>query len=285
MNPPDTTYDLLLEEAGDVQSDAMRTSRASLADLVEHGRDLQEHARPDPEQLQGYQGMRRRLLGRSLTAAGSVAGVGLVPGLFGWLTSARASAPMEVQAAQTAAALENLAVAVYQKAAALPFMKSIPAPAGATISTFVTRTIADHKDHAGAFNAAATKLGGKAQTGVDQVVMDQVVTPELPKLTDPLTVVKFAADLEYVAAQTFAAETAAVSDSTLRSVFSSITGVENQHRTILLAVAALLEADLADQITIPPDAAKLPAAAGSVGFPESFCSTDQARPAKEGALK
>jgi rubrerythrin len=263
----------------------MRTSRASLADLVEHGRDLQEHARPDPEQRFAFQGLRRRLLGRGLAAAGSVAGIGLVPGLFTWLTWARASAPMEVQAAQTAAALENLAVAVYKQAAALPFMKSIPDPAGKTITTFVTRTIDDHTDHAGAFNAAATKLGGKAQTGIDQVVMDQVVKPELPKLTDPLAVVKFAADLEYVAAETFAAETAAVSDSNLRSVFSSITGVENQHRTILLAVAALLEADLADQIAIPPDATKLPAAAGSVGFPESFLSTDQARPAAEGALR
>ncbi len=115
--------------------------------------------------------------------------------------------------------------------------------------------------------------------------MDEIVTPELPKLTDPLKVVKFAADLEYVAAQTYAAETAAVSDKTLRSVFSSITGVENQHRTILLAVAALLEADLADQVKIPPDAEKLPAAAGSLGFPESFLSTDQARPADEGAHK
>lgn len=285
MNPPNTTYDLLLEEAGDVQADAMRTSRASLADLVEHGHDLQAHARPDREAERAYQKMRRRLLGRSLSAAGAVAGVGLVPGLFSWLTSPRAASSMEVQAAQTAAALENLAVAVYQKAAALPFMKTIANPAGATITTFVTRTIADHKDHADAFNAAAAQLGGKKQLGVDQVVMDKIVTPELPKLTSPLLVVNFAADLEYVAAETFAAETSAVSDQTLRSVFSSITGVETQHRTILLAVAALLEADLADQITIPPDATKLPAAAGSIGFPESFLSTDQARPAEEGALK
>ena len=285
MTPPNTTYDLLLEEAGDVQADAMRTTKTSMADLVEHGHDLQAHARPDPEADRAYQNMRRRLLGRSLSSAGAVAGFGLIPGLFSWLTSPRAAASMEVQAAQTAAALENVAVAVYEKAAALPFMKTLPEPAGATITTFVTRTIADHKDHADAFNAAAVQLGGKKQTGLDQVVMDKVVTPELPKLINPLTVVNFAADLEYVAAQTYAAETSAVSDKTLRSVFSSITGVETQHRTILLAVAALLEADLADQIMIPPDATKLPAAAGSVGFPESFLSTDQARPSEEGALK
>ncbi|MGB6058574.1 MAG: ferritin-like domain-containing protein [Microthrixaceae bacterium] len=285
MSPSDASYPALLEEAGDIQADAMRTSRAGLADLVERGRDLQQNARPDPEELQHFQALRRVLIGRGLSTAGKLGVVGLVPGLFNWLTSPRAAAPMEVQAAQTAAAFENLAVAVYKQAAALPFMQSLPEPAGTTVTTFVTRTIADHVDHAGAFNAAATKLGGKAQTGVDQALMDEVVTPELPKLTDPLKVVNFAAELEYVAAQTFAAETAAVSDQTLRSVFSSISGVENQHRTILLAVGALLQNDLANQIKIPPDAAQLPAAAGDVGFPESFLSTDQARPADEGAHK
>jgi rubrerythrin len=192
---------------------------------------------------------------------------------------------MEVQAAQTAAALENLAVAVYKQAAALPFMAKIPDPAGKTVTAFVTKTIEQHTDHAGAFNAAAKKLGGKAQTDVDQVVMDKVVKPALPTLTDPLKVVKFAADLELVAAETYAVETAAVDDANLRKVFSSIMGVENQHRAVLLAVAALLENDLADQVKIPPDLAKLPAAAGSVAFPPAFPPTAQARPASEGAVK
>ena len=49
----------------------------------------------------------------------------------------------------------------------------IPDPAGATMTAFVTKTIEQHTDHAGAFNAAAKKLGGKAQTEVDQVVMDE----------------------------------------------------------------------------------------------------------------
>ena len=96
---------------------------------------------------------------------------------------------------------------------------------------------------------------------------------------------KFAADLELVAAATYAVETAAVDDANLRKVFSSIMGVENQHRAVLLAVAALLENDLADQVKIPPDLAKLPAAAGSVGFPDAFLPIDQARPTSEGAVK
>lgn len=285
MKPPITALDSLVEQSEDLHTDAMRLTRDQLDEFVDNGRDRQEHARPDRDEQDAFQASRRSILGKSLTGAGAFAGLGLMPGLFGWLTSSKASSPMEVQSAQTAAALENLAIAVYKKAAALPFMATIPNPAGATMTAFVTKTIAQHVDHAGAFNAAATKLGGKAQTGIDQVVMDKVVTPALPTLTDPLKVVMFAADLEFVAAQTYAAETAAVSDQNLRNVFSSIMGVEAQHRAVLLAVAALLQNNLADQVKIPPDLTALPAAAGSVGFPETFLPTDQARPASEGAVK
>ena len=47
-------------------------------------------------------------------------------------------------------------------------------------------------------------------------------------------------------------------------------GVEAQHVAILYAVQALVAAGAADLIALPPDAAKLPAAAGSVGFPDAF---------------
>jgi hypothetical protein len=47
-------------------------------------------------------------------------------------------------------------------------------------------------------------------------------------------------------------------------------GVEAQHVAILLAVQALLKAGDAADITLPPPVAKLPAAAGSVGFPNAF---------------
>jgi hypothetical protein len=62
-------------------------------------------------------------------------------------------------------------------------------------------------------------------------------------------------------------------------------GVEAQHVSVLLAVQALVAGGAPDLITLPPDAAKLPAAAGSVGFPDAFFKTDQARPATEGAVK
>jgi rubrerythrin len=206
-------------------------------------------------------------------------------GLFQMFTQpAYADTTMDVQAGQTAASIENLAIAVYMKAAGLSFMKNIAAPAGPTVTVFVTQTIQQHTAHAAAFNAAVVKLGGKAQTGLDMPVYNGVVVPALPTLKNPLDVVNFAAKLENVAAETYAAETAAVSDKNLRNTFASIMGVEAQHVAVLLAVSALLAGGAPQLITIPPPAAMLPGAAGSVGFPNSFYGLDQARPATEGAV-
>jgi len=66
---------------------------------------------------------------------------------------------------------------------------------------------------------------------------------------------------------------------------ASIMGVEAQHVAVLNAVKALLSAGHPEWITLPPPVAQLPAAAGSVGFPDTFIKTDQARPASEGAVK
>jgi hypothetical protein len=202
-----------------------------------------------------------------------------------FLGGAATAADQDVAAGQTAAAIENLAIAVYGTAAKLPFMQDIPDPAGTTVVSFVKSTVAQHQDHAKAFNAAVTKLGGKEQTKIDQVAYDELVKPALPTLKAPVDVVKFAATLELIAAETYAAETASADDKNLRNTLSSIMGVENQHRSILLAVQALLEAGAPELIEVPPDLSKLPAAAGSVGFPDAFLPLDQARPADEGAVK
>ena len=61
-------------------------------------------------------------------------------------------------------------------------------------------------------------------------------------------------------------------------------GVEAQHVAVLLAVKALVGANLPDQVKLPPDLAQLPEAAGSVGFPDAFYKTDRSRPADEGAV-
>jgi hypothetical protein len=164
-------------------------------------------------------------------------------------------------------------------------MQNIPDPAGATMTAFVTKTVEQHTAHAAAFNAAAVRLGGQAQDKPNQTVLDNVVTPALPTLKTPLDVVNFAATLELVAAETYLSEVGLVDDKDLRSTFASIMGVENKHRSVLLAVAALLQGGHPELVMLGPPADKLPDAAGSVGFPDAFLKTDQARPAEEGAVK
>jgi hypothetical protein len=276
----------LIEESADTQSDAMKTTTRGLSDVVEQGLERQASGGYDPDETRAYHIERRRLLANSLKGLGAIAGTTLGAGIYQMVTQpAFADTTMDIQAGQTAASIENLAVAVYNKAAGLPFMKNIPAPAGPTVTVFVTQTIQQHTAHAAAFNSAVKNLGGKEQTGLDMTVYNGVVVPELPKLKAPLDVVNFAAVLENVAAETYAAETAAVSDKGLRNAFSSIMGVEAQHVSVLLAVAALLGGGAPQLITIPPPADKLPAAAGSVGFPNSFYGLDMARPATEGAVQ
>ena len=81
------------------------------------------------------------------------------------------------------------------------------------------------------------------------------------------------------------ADVGAMKDKNARSVTASIMGVEAQHSAILRAVKALLAANAANLIALPPDAAALPGAAGSLGFPDGFFPTSSARPAKEGAVR
>ncbi len=183
-------------------------------------------------------------------------------------------------ALQTAAALENLAVSVYRTAAGLPFTRN----GNAAVAAFLTRTTRQHQEHAQAFNAAATRAGGQAQHNPDpryRAVVDQT----LPTITDAAGVVRLALSLEDLAAQTYTRYVALVDNTDLRRLFASVAPVEAQHRSVLLAVQALLADGAADLVAIPVDPAKLPAAAGSAGIPDTFCSTTDAMPISEGAVK
>jgi hypothetical protein len=76
-----------------------------------------------------------------------------------------------------------------------------------------------------------------------------------------------------------------VSTAELRQLFASVAGVESQHKAILLAVQALVKGGAPELIALPPDLTKLPAEAGSVGFPDAFYPTTMAAPVEEGAVK
>ena len=86
--------------------------------------------------------------------------------------AAAASGRAEVQ---TAAALENLAVHVYDTILALP--RTVSGAANSAISHVLSAFRMHHASHAETFNALAVTLGGTRQTAVDGAANDSVVAP------------------------------------------------------------------------------------------------------------
>ncbi|MDJ0463838.1 ferritin-like domain-containing protein [Streptomyces sp. H27-C3] len=247
----------LTEQSEDLNSDALRITRSALDNYTEQ----------QPASRSGWW---------RWGAAAGLAGVSAAMGAG----RAAAATSDDVKALQTAASLENLAVSVYQTAAGLPFIKD----GNKTVAAFIAKTTTQHQAHGKAFNAAAIKAGGKEQRGPDPKYA-AVVKKALPTLKTPADVVALAITLEDVAAQTYTKNIGQVSDAELRSLFASVAPVEAQHRATLLAVQALLKGGAANLIAIPTKVDQLPAAAGSVGFPDAFYPTSKASPIDEGALK
>jgi len=273
----------LLEESNDLHADAMRSTREPLGELVERGRERRAHGGFDPDPERGFAAERNRLVRSCLRGAGAFATLGFGAALLAMFDSpAFAQAGSDVQILQTAASLEILAIATYDVALTLPFIGG--ATAIPTLKLFLMTTKDQHAAHAKAFNAAAKQLGGKDQTEPDPVLLDTVNRADRA-LTGPGPVIDLAITLEDTAAQTYVANTSALTDKDARKLTASIMGVEAQHVAVLLAVKALLGANLADEVRLPPDAARLPDAVGSVGFPEAFYKTDKSRPVDEGAVK
>jgi len=271
-----------LEESNDLHSDSMRATHVALDEMDEVGH---EHVADgvDPSEAHQLAQETSRLLSGAAMGGGALAAAGFAAALTALLTSpAFATLSTDVQMLQTAAAIENLAVATYKVALGLPFIggpSALP-----VVKTFVTTTMSQHADHAKAFNATCTTLGGKAQNGPDPALLN-VVNNAKPRLTGPASVVALAIQLETVAAETYVAYTGAMSNLNARNVTASIMGIEAQHVAVLLAVQALVSGGHPELITLPPPLSKLPAAAGDVGFPNPFFKTDLARAATEGAVR
>ena len=268
----------LIEQSQDLQADARSTTAAALDQMVEDGHERRSRRDyPDEDRSR-----RQVLRAGGFGVAGALAAAGFGTGLLA-ATAAPAfaqSSDSDIQILQTAASIENLAVATYDAALGLPFAGSLPA----VVQTFVTTTRAQHAEHAQAFNAAVERLGGEPQTATDPV-LQEVVNGAVPGLTGPGPVVDLALRLENGAAQTYVKNVGQLTDKDARNVTASIMGVEAQHVSILLAVQALLEGGAPQLITLPPDLAALPEAAGSVGFPDAFYPTQDARPKSEGAVQ
>jgi len=276
----------LLEESQDLQADALRPTHDALDELVESG-----HAagNDDATSNVAFHEEHRQSLRTSFAAApllGAAGGVALV-GLLA--SAASASSSSDVQILQTAASIENLAVATYKTALTLPYIGG--SAANPVVTKFAQVTMGQHAQHADAFNAAVKHLGGKAQNKPDPAFVP-VVNKAVASLNGAsaaqgaLGVVGLALELENIAAETYVKDTTLAKSTTNKALFASIMGIEAQHVSVLLAVQALLMAGAPQLISLSPGtAAALPAAAGSVGFPNPFYKTDMAAPAKQGAVK
>lgn len=252
----------LTVQSQDLNSDAVRITRDALGEFADQQRERAATRGPGPLAM---------LAG--LVGAGTLFGAGRA-------AAATSNTTDDVMALQTAASIENLAVSVYTTAAGLPFIKN----GNAVVAAFIAKTTAQHTAHAQAFNAAISAAGGAQQHAPDPKYA-AVVQQALPSIKAPADVVKLAITLEDVAAQTYTKYVSDVSNASLRKLFGSVAPVEAQHRSVLLAVQALLAGGGAALIAIPTQAAKLPAAAGSVGFPTSFYPTTNASPVSEGAVR
>ncbi len=282
MNIDDRELNRLIVESQDLQSDAMHHNAAVVADLRDVAADRRKEA-VDPAQVAEFNEGRRGLISRLAESNG---GKGLLAGGVGAALVALLAQPaaadkaLDVQILQTASSLEVLAVATYGAALTLPFIKD----GNAVVVKFAQTTMQQHDDHRQAFQAQTMALGGKAQDQPNPKYKP-VVDAAVPTLKAPADVVKLAATLEQVATETYLSDLNQFTDAKSREVMASVMGVESQHLATLRAVGALLAAGAVDLIAIPVDASKLPAAAGSVAFPDPFEPITMASPPQEGAVQ
>jgi hypothetical protein len=248
----------LIEESQDTHADGVRASREPLEDMVDLGQQARAVASTDDDENRAFARENRSRLGATARKAGGLlAGAGVIAAIADFIGSpAFASSGTDVQVLQTASSIEVLAVSTYKTALSLPYIGG--SAANPVIKAFATTTMSQHADHLSITKASPAN--------------------------GPLLVIGLALELENIAAETYVNNMSLLTSANAKKVTASIMGVEAQHVAILNAVQALLKAGAAADITLPPPAAKLPAAAGSVGFPNAFYPVSNAAPASQGAL-
>lgn len=130
--------------------------------------------------------------------------------------------------ARTAASLEIFAVAVYDKAIMNAAALKISDPVAKAAVLFKGQ----HDEHAKAFNAAATQLGGQPYTDPNPTAA-KAFESQIAALKTEQDVLKFAFALEQIAAQTYQGVGMKLSTPALRQTAMTVGGVEARHMAIL----------------------------------------------------
>ena len=238
--------------------EAHRATLPVLHEALDEWSEADLRAEDDDDHATGFRASRRGFL----LGTGALFG-GVALGVHGGLVSVAAAAPTaapkykgDLAVVALAAALENLAVATYGAAldaAQAGKLGEVP-PA---IGEFVTVARDQHQDHASAWNAILSKAGKKKVTGVDLTVKNGVVDPAFAAVSDVGGAANIALELENSAAATYLSAIGAVKSKGGIKTAASIQPVEMQHAAILLF------------------------ALGEYPVPNSFASTDGARPTSD----
>ncbi|HVA23454.1 MAG TPA: ferritin-like domain-containing protein [Chloroflexota bacterium] len=273
----------LIVESQDLHADALRGVPAAVRELEDIHLSGQQY-QASAEEVSAFNQGRRDFVAK--LGLGSLVSKGVMAGGFASALAALITKPvladnnLDIQILQTASSLEILAVATYGAALGLPFI----ANGNAVIKTFAMTTMNQHDQHRQAFQAQTGALGGVVQTNPNPKYAP-VVAAAKPTLQTPADVVKLAATLEQVATDTYLADMSMFADTKSKQIMASVMGVECQHLATLRAVGALLAANVPNLIAIPTDVSMLPAAAGSVAFPNPTEGTSAASPPAEGAVQ
>lgn len=140
----------------------------------------------------------------------------------------------DLAVAAMAVSLENLGVFAYRSglaAAKAGKLGRVP-PA---VATFAETAMAQHMDHAQAWNAALRSAGKPAVTATDPK-LTPVVKAEFAKVTDVTGLAELALLIENIAAETYQAAVSELKEGTSIGLAASIQPVEMQHAAILYYV-------------------------------------------------
>lgn len=174
--------------------------------------------------------------GGLLVASGGAAAASTIPRLTGprfasAATRADTTAPLDVRVAALAASLENLAVSTYTaalSAATAGKLGTVPK----AVATFVETAMAQHKDHAAAWNAVVSSSGYDAITAPN-AALAKSVDAAFAKVTDIAGVASLALTLEEAAAATYLEAIGVMTGKQAIETAATIQPVEMQHAAIL----------------------------------------------------
>ncbi len=140
----------------------------------------------------------------------------------------------DLQVATLAASLENLGIYAYKagiSAATAGKLGTVP-PA---VVTFAQTAMAQHQDHAAAWNSILTGAGQKQVTYTD-ASLTPTVNSMFAKVTDVTGLAQLALEIEQIAAATYLSSLTELSSAKAIATASSIQPVEMQHAAILYYV-------------------------------------------------